>query len=104
GAQGEEGAQNEERSEGASTKELDMPKLTQEEVDEKVTREAKKMINALVDEELERNAELVLGEFKKEQREKSVSSKKGQTLSVTVPKGVRMGSKHAEEGKSMMGY
>ncbi|KAH9303897.1 hypothetical protein KI387_008301, partial [Taxus chinensis] len=104
GTQGEEGAQNEERSEGASTKEPDMPKLTQEEVTEKVTREVEKIINTLVEEELERSAELVLGEFKEEQREKSVGSTKGPTLSVTIPKGVRMGSKCAEGGRITMGY
>ncbi|KAH9312007.1 hypothetical protein KI387_027042, partial [Taxus chinensis] len=45
GTQGEEGTWSEERSEGASTKEPDMPKLTQEEVNEKVTREVEKIIN-----------------------------------------------------------
>ncbi|KAH9292823.1 hypothetical protein KI387_041998, partial [Taxus chinensis] len=81
GTQREEGMHSEEGSEGASTKEPDMPKLTQEEVNEKETREAEKIIDALVNEELGHSTELMLGEFKKEQREKSGSSTKGPTLS-----------------------
>ncbi|KAH9305126.1 hypothetical protein KI387_009530 [Taxus chinensis] len=62
------------------------------------------MIDALVDEELGNSTELMLGEFKKEQREKSGSSTKGPTLSVTIPKVLRMGSKCAEEGRLVMRY
>ncbi|KAH9325655.1 hypothetical protein KI387_005833, partial [Taxus chinensis] len=56
----EEGARGEEGSKGASTKEPDVPKLTQEEVDEKETREEEKIIDAFVNEELGNFSDLVL--------------------------------------------
>ncbi|KAH9300838.1 hypothetical protein KI387_012421, partial [Taxus chinensis] len=59
-ARREEGMRGEEGSEGASTKEADVPKLTQEEVGEKETREEEKIIDAMVNEELGYSTDLVL--------------------------------------------